>query len=59
MTQHLMLRLLEEQRQNLDKNVVGGVLMDLSKVLDCVPRDLLFEILQHIVEMKVLFIAFA
>ena len=42
MTQHLMLRLLEEQRQNLDKNVVGGVLMDLSKVFDCVPRDLLF-----------------
>ena len=43
MTQHLMLRLLQEQRQNLDKNVVGGVLMDLSKALDCVPRDLLFS----------------
>ena len=37
-----MIRLLEEWRENLDKNyVVGGVLMDLSKVSDFVPHDLL------------------
>ena len=37
-----MIRILEEWRENLDKNyVVGGVLMDLSKALDCVSFDLL------------------
>ena len=37
-----MIRLLEEWRENLDKNyVIGGVLMDLSKAFDCVPRDFL------------------
>ena len=35
-----MIRLLEEWRENLDKNyVVRGVLMDLSKAFDCVPHD--------------------
>ena len=41
-TQHVLIRLLEEWRGNLDKSsVVGGVLMDLSKAFDCVPHDLL------------------
>ena len=41
-TQHVVVRLLEEWRENLDKNyVVGGVLMDLSKAFDCIPNNLL------------------
>ena len=41
-TQHVMIRLLGEWRENLDKNyVLGGVLMDLSKAFDCIPHDLL------------------
>ena len=42
-TQHVMLRLSKQWRENLDKklNVVGGVIMDLYKAFDCVPHDLL------------------
>ena len=41
-TQHVMIRLLEEWTENLDKNyVVGGVLMDQSKAFDCVPHGLI------------------
>ena len=41
-TQHVLMRLLEEWKNSLDKNyVVGGVLMDLSKAFDCVPHDLI------------------
>ena len=37
-----MIRLLEEWRENLDKNcVIGGVSMDLSKAFDCFPNVLL------------------
>ena len=39
-TQHVLIGLLEEWRENLDDNyTVGGVLMDLSKAFDCIPRD--------------------
>ena len=38
-TKHVLIRLLEEWRENLDKNYAGGVLMDLSKASDCIPHD--------------------
>ena len=35
--EHVLLRLLEEWRKNLDNNkTVGGILMDLLKEFDCV-----------------------
>ena len=41
-TQHVLMRLLEEWKNNLDKGyVVGAILLDLSKAFDCVPHDLL------------------
>ena len=41
-TQHVLLRLLEKWREHLDNNkTMGGILMDLSKVFDCVPHDFL------------------
>ena len=41
-TQHLLIRLLEEWRENLDNNyTVRVVLMDLSKAFNCIPHDLL------------------
>ena len=41
-TQQVIIRLLEEWRETLDKNfIVGAVLMDLSKAFDCIPHDLI------------------
>ena len=41
-TQHVLLMLLEEWREHFDNNkTVGGIVMDLSKALGCVPHDLL------------------
>ena len=40
--QQLLIHLLEKWREKLDKNfIVGAVLMDLSKVFDCNPHDLI------------------
>ena len=39
-TQHVLLGLLEEWREHLGNNkIVGGILMDLSKAVGCVPHD--------------------
>ena len=41
-TQQVLIRLLEEWREKLDKNfIVGAVLMDLSKAFDWIPHDLI------------------
>ena len=40
--QHVLIRLVKEWKKHLDNNeVVRGVLMDLPKVFDCIPHDLL------------------
>ena len=40
-TQHVLLRLIEGWKTNLDNNyAVGAVLMDLSEAFDCIPHDL-------------------
>ena len=39
---HALLKLIEEWKKSLDdKNIIGAVLMDLSKAFDCILLDLL------------------
>ena len=41
-TNHILIRLIENCKKSLDEKVlVGTILMDFSKVLDCIPHDLL------------------
>ena len=41
-TQHVLLRLMEEWKTNLENDfVVGAILMDLYNAFDCIPHDLL------------------
>ena len=43
-TQHVLIRLIEEWRKNLDNNYyIETVLMDLSKAFDCIPLDLVIS----------------
>ena len=43
-TQHVLIRLIEEWRKNLDNNdFIRAVLMDLSKVFDCISHDLVID----------------
>ena len=43
-TQHALLKLLQSWQKKLDeKDMMATVLMDLSKIYDCIPHDLLIN----------------
>ena len=45
--QHVLIRLIEECREYLDKDfVVGTVMTDLSRAVDCIPHELLIAKLE-------------
>ena len=46
-SQHVLIRLIEESREYLDKDfIIGAILTDFSKDFDCIPVDLLIAKLE-------------
>ena len=57
-TQHVLQRLIEEWKTNLDNNfVVGAVVMNFSRAFDCIPEELLIaKLVAYGFEEKTLYI---